>query len=149
LTVCSFVYVDKYALHILPSSVTSCKYVGRLTGCVQVCVSLCVCLCLCPPSISLPFLFFPPSSLPFSLPPSLSLFPYISLYLLLLLSLPHLLPLLSSSLLLFSSTPLLPSSTLPHPSSWSLGIVQGGLDTTPGGLREQCVKDMVERNLPG
>jgi queuine tRNA-ribosyltransferase len=29
------------------------------------------------------------------------------------------------------------------------GIVQGGLDTSPGGLREKCVKDMVERDLPG
>jgi queuine tRNA-ribosyltransferase len=29
------------------------------------------------------------------------------------------------------------------------GIVQGGLDLSPGGLREQCVKEMVKRDLPG
>eukprot|EP00595_Chromulina_sp_UTEXLB2642_P000376 CAMPEP_0196762294 /NCGR_PEP_ID=MMETSP1095-20130614/1698_1 /TAXON_ID=96789 ORGANISM="Chromulina nebulosa, Strain UTEXLB2642" /NCGR_SAMPLE_ID=MMETSP1095 /ASSEMBLY_ACC=CAM_ASM_000446 /LENGTH=258 /DNA_ID=CAMNT_0042112891 /DNA_START=1 /DNA_END=774 /DNA_ORIENTATION=+ len=28
-------------------------------------------------------------------------------------------------------------------------IVQGGLDTSPGGLREQCINEMVKRNLPG
>lgn len=28
-------------------------------------------------------------------------------------------------------------------------IVQGGLDLTPGGLREQCVAEMVKRDLPG
>ena len=28
-------------------------------------------------------------------------------------------------------------------------IVQGGLDVSPGGLREQCVQEMVKRNLPG
>jgi queuine tRNA-ribosyltransferase len=28
-------------------------------------------------------------------------------------------------------------------------IVQGGLDLTPGGLREQCVTEMVKRDLPG
>jgi len=28
-------------------------------------------------------------------------------------------------------------------------IVQGGLDLSPGGLREQCVAAMVARDLPG
>ena len=28
-------------------------------------------------------------------------------------------------------------------------IVQGGLDISPGGLREQCMQEMVKRNLPG
>jgi queuine tRNA-ribosyltransferase len=28
-------------------------------------------------------------------------------------------------------------------------IVQGGLDVSEGGLREQCVKEMVQRDLPG
>lgn len=29
------------------------------------------------------------------------------------------------------------------------GIVQGGLDVSPGGMRERCLAAMVERNLPG
>jgi tRNA-guanine transglycosylase len=29
------------------------------------------------------------------------------------------------------------------------GIVQGGLDVSPGGMREKCVRDLVQRNLPG
>ncbi|CEG37798.1 queuine trna-ribosyltransferase [Plasmopara halstedii] len=29
------------------------------------------------------------------------------------------------------------------------GIVQGGLDVTPGGLRDQCLKQLIQRNLPG
>jgi tRNA-guanine family transglycosylase len=28
-------------------------------------------------------------------------------------------------------------------------IIQGGLDTTPGGLREQCLAEMLQRDLPG
>lgn len=28
-------------------------------------------------------------------------------------------------------------------------IVQGGLDVSPGGLRDQCLAEMVKRNLPG
>lgn len=28
-------------------------------------------------------------------------------------------------------------------------IIQGGLDVTEGGLREQCLKDMIARDLPG
>ena len=28
-------------------------------------------------------------------------------------------------------------------------IIQGGLDVSPGGLREQCLKEMIARNLPG
>jgi queuine tRNA-ribosyltransferase len=28
-------------------------------------------------------------------------------------------------------------------------IVQGGLDVTPGGMREYCIEEMVKRNLPG
>ena len=86
-------------------------------------------LCISPSLTS-----FLPHLLPPFLPsiPSLSLSPSFSLSLHLFLSFP-----LSSP-----SPPLLPSSPL-------LGIVQGGLDTTPGGLREQCVKDMVQRNLPG
>ncbi|OQR82818.1 queuine tRNA-ribosyltransferase [Achlya hypogyna] len=29
------------------------------------------------------------------------------------------------------------------------GIVQGGLDTSVGGLRDRCIQGMIERNLPG
>lgn len=29
------------------------------------------------------------------------------------------------------------------------GIVQGGLDTSPGGLREVCLKGMIQRDTPG
>jgi tRNA-guanine transglycosylase len=29
------------------------------------------------------------------------------------------------------------------------GIIQGGLDVSPGGLREYCIDEMVKRNLPG
>jgi tRNA-guanine family transglycosylase len=29
------------------------------------------------------------------------------------------------------------------------GIVQGGLDTSPGGLRDTCIQGLVQRNLPG
>ncbi|EQC34801.1 queuine tRNA-ribosyltransferase [Saprolegnia diclina VS20] len=29
------------------------------------------------------------------------------------------------------------------------GIVQGGLDTSEGGLRDRCIQGMIERNLPG
>ncbi|ETV70660.1 queuine tRNA-ribosyltransferase, variant [Aphanomyces astaci] len=29
------------------------------------------------------------------------------------------------------------------------GIVQGGLDTKPGGLRERCIQGLIDRNLPG
>ncbi|KAF0691972.1 Aste57867_16878 [Aphanomyces stellatus] len=29
------------------------------------------------------------------------------------------------------------------------GIVQGGLDTKPGGLRERCIEGLIARNLPG
>ena len=28
-------------------------------------------------------------------------------------------------------------------------IIQGGLDTSPGGLREQCLAEMIKRNTPG
>ena len=28
-------------------------------------------------------------------------------------------------------------------------IIQGGLDVSPGGLRDQCLEQMVARNLPG
>ena len=41
------------------------------------------------------------------------------------------------------------SFTLHHFSVCESAIVQGGLDTSPGGLREQCVLDMVKRDLPG
>ena len=27
--------------------------------------------------------------------------------------------------------------------------VQGGLDVSPGGMRERCLHEMVQRNLPG
>jgi tRNA-guanine transglycosylase len=29
------------------------------------------------------------------------------------------------------------------------GIIQGGLDVSPGGLREQCLEEMLKRDLPG
>jgi queuine tRNA-ribosyltransferase len=29
------------------------------------------------------------------------------------------------------------------------GIIQGGLDISPGGLREQCLEAMLQRDLPG
>lgn len=29
------------------------------------------------------------------------------------------------------------------------GIIQGGLDISPGGLREQCLEEMLKRDLPG
>ena len=29
------------------------------------------------------------------------------------------------------------------------GIIQGGLDVSPGGLREWCLNEMVKRDLPG
>ncbi len=29
------------------------------------------------------------------------------------------------------------------------GIIQGGLDTSPGGLREFCLREMIARDLPG
>ena len=36
------------------------------------------------------------------------------------------------------------------PDSQNLfGIVQGGLDTSPGGLRDICIEGLVSRNLPG
>lgn len=28
-------------------------------------------------------------------------------------------------------------------------IIQGGLDVTPGGLRDQCLAEMIKRDLPG
>lgn len=28
-------------------------------------------------------------------------------------------------------------------------IIQGGLDVSPGGLRDQCLAAMIERDLPG
>ncbi|KAG9407148.1 Queuine tRNA-ribosyltransferase catalytic subunit 1 [Aphanomyces cochlioides] len=37
-----------------------------------------------------------------------------------------------------------------RPESQNLfGIVQGGLDTKPGGLRERCIQGLIDRNLPG
>lgn len=36
------------------------------------------------------------------------------------------------------------------PESQNLfGIVQGGLDCSPGGLREVCLKGMIDRDMPG
>jgi len=29
------------------------------------------------------------------------------------------------------------------------GIIQGGLDFSPGGMREYCIEEMVKRDLPG
>lgn len=29
------------------------------------------------------------------------------------------------------------------------GIIQGGLDVSPGGMREQCLEQMLQRDLPG
>ncbi len=28
-------------------------------------------------------------------------------------------------------------------------IIQGGLDVSPGGMREQCLEHMIKRNQPG
>ena len=37
-----------------------------------------------------------------------------------------------------------------RPSEQNLfAIIQGGLDVSPGGLREQCIEEMVKRDLPG
>ena len=38
----------------------------------------------------------------------------------------------------------------PRPKEQNLfAIIQGGLDTSPGGLRDQCLEEMVKRNTPG
>ena len=55
-----------------------------------------------------------------------------------------LLPLLTLCRLLTHHLP-----TTAHHLQNLFAIVQGGLDLSPGGLREQCVAAMVARDLPG
>jgi tRNA-guanine family transglycosylase len=41
------------------------------------------------------------------------------------------------------------SQILMHTHTHTHSIIQGGLDVSAGGMREQCLEEMLKRDLPG